>query len=117
MRIAIVDDIAQERALFRARLDEALMKHGVQAEIVEFERGETFLQAASQQPFAVVFLDIFMGSTNGVEIAKQLREFDKDCMIAFSTTSTDYALEGFPGTGDAVSCKAVYPKGHGRLAG
>lgn len=95
MRIAIVDDIAQERALFRARLDEALMKHGVQAEIVEFERGETFLQAASQQPFAVVFLDIFMGGTNGVEIAKQLREFDKDCMIAFSTTSTDYALEGF----------------------
>lgn len=88
MRIAIVDDIAQERALFRARLDEALMKHGVQAEIVEFERGETFLQAASHQPF-------FMGGTNGVEIAKQLREFDKDCMIAFSTTSTDYALEGF----------------------
>lgn len=95
MRIAIVDDIAQERALLRARLDEALMKHGVQAEIVEFERGEAFLQAASQQPFAVVFLDIFMGGTNGVEIAKQLREFDKDCMIAFSTTSTDYALEGF----------------------
>ena len=94
MRIAIVDDIAQERALFRARLDEALMKHDVQAEIVEFERGETFLQAASQQPFTVVFLDIFMGGTNGVEIAKQLREFDKDCMIAFSTTSTDYALEG-----------------------
>lgn len=73
MRITIVDDIAQERAFFRARLDEALMKHGVQAEIVEFERGETFLQAASQQPFAVVFLDIFMGGTNGVEIAKQLR--------------------------------------------
>ena len=34
MRIAIVDDIAQERALFRARFDEALMKRGVQAEIV-----------------------------------------------------------------------------------
>lgn len=95
MRIAIVDDIAQERALLRARLDEALMKHGVQAEIVEFERGEAFLQAASQQPFEVVFLDIFMGGTNGVEIAKQLREFDKDCMIVFSTTSTDYALEAF----------------------
>ncbi len=34
MRIAIVDDIAQERALFRVRFDEALMKRGVQAEIV-----------------------------------------------------------------------------------
>lgn len=95
MRIAIVDDIAQERALLRARLEEALMKHGVQVELVEFENGEAFLQAASQQPFAVVFLDIFMGGANGVEIAKKLREFDKDCMIAFSTTSTDYALEGF----------------------
>lgn len=95
MRIAIVDDIAQERALLRARLEEALTKHGVRVELVEFENGEAFLQAASQQPFAVVFLDIFMGGTNGVEIAKQLREFDKDCMIVFSTTSTDYALEGF----------------------
>ena len=34
MRIAIVDDIAQERAVFRARFDEGLMKRGVQAEIV-----------------------------------------------------------------------------------
>lgn len=75
------------------------MKHCVQAKIVEFERGETFLQAASQQPFAVVFLDIFMGGTNGVEIAKQLGEFDKDCIIAFSTTSTDYTLWRVSGYG------------------
>lgn len=95
MRIAIVDDIAQERALLCERLEEALTKHGVKAELVEFENGEAFLQASSQQPFAVVFLDIFMGGANGVEIAKKLRESDKDCMIAFSTTSTDYALEGF----------------------
>ena len=54
-----------------------------------------------------------MGGTNGVEIAKQLREFDKDCMIAFSTTSTDYTLWRVSGYGRrSIFCKAVYPKGH-----
>ncbi len=99
MRIAIVDEIAQERALFRARLDEALMKHGVQAEIVEFERGETFLQAASQQPF-------FMGGTNGVEAANSgnIGDYSRGAAVlsacqpvAEAATGTFYRLDAAAG--------------------
>ena len=43
----------------------------------------------------VVFLDIYMEDENGVEVAKELRSFDRNCILVFTTTSTDHALDGF----------------------
>jgi DNA-binding LytR/AlgR family response regulator len=64
-------------------------------DIVEFESGEEFLLAAKERPFTVLFLDIYMGGANGIETAKELRKTDADCLLIFTTTSTDHALEGF----------------------
>lgn len=36
-----------------------------------------------------------MSGENGVEVAKELREFDSDCLLIFTTTSVDHALDGF----------------------
>ena len=60
MRIAIVDDIASERTLLRDRLEQQLGRRGVHADLTEFENGETFLKAAKERPFTVLFLDIYM---------------------------------------------------------
>ena len=95
MRIAIVDDIASERTLLHARLQQQLVKRGVHADLAEFENGEFFLKAAKERSFAVLFLDIYMDGANGVEIARELRKSDPDCLLIFTTTSTDHALEGF----------------------
>ena len=95
MRIAIVDDIASERTLLHARLQQQLVKRGVHADLAEFENGESFLKAAKERSFAVLFLDIYMDGANGVEIARELRKSDPDCLLIFTTTSTDHAVEGF----------------------
>lgn len=95
MRIAIVDDIAGERTLLRQRLETELAVCGICAELLEFERGEAFLQAAQQQHFTVAFLDIYMHGISGIETATRLRQFDAECLLIFSTTSTDHALDGF----------------------
>lgn len=95
MRIAIVDDIASERTLLRDRLEQQLGRCGVHADLTEFENGETFLKAAKERPFNVLFLDIYMDGANGIEIARELRGFDPDCLLIFTTTSTDHALDGF----------------------
>ena len=89
MRIAIVDDIASERTLLRDRLEQQLGRRGVHADLTEFENGETFLKAAKERPFTVLFLDIYMDGANGIEIARELRGFDPDCLLIFTTTSTD----------------------------
>ncbi len=95
MRIAIVDDMAQERQLLRQRLEHSLEARGIPGELTEFESGEAFLEAARQQRFTAAFLDIYMGGISGMEAATQLRQFDPECLLIFSTTSTDHALEGF----------------------
>ena len=95
MRIAVVDDIADERKLLCSRLAEQFARRGVHADLFEYENGESFLTAAKERPFTVVFLDIYMTGANGIETAKELRGFDSDCLLVFTTTSTDHALEGF----------------------
>ena len=95
MRIAIVDDLAAERALLKDRLEQQLHRRNVQADILEYESGETFLEAARKAPFTAAFLDIYMNGMTGMEAAKELRKTDTDCLLVFTTTSTDHALEGF----------------------
>lgn len=95
MKIAIVDDLASERALLRGRLERQLLQRNIQASVLEFSSGEQFLEAERQESFSVVFLDIYMTGANGIETAKELRRRDAACLLIFTTTSTDHALEGF----------------------
>ena len=80
MRIAIVDDLAAERALLKDRLEQQLHRRNVQADILEYESGETFLEAARKAPFTAAFLDIYMDGMTGMEAAK-LRKPNTDCLL------------------------------------
>ena len=95
MRIAIVDDLAEEHALLHTRLLRQLSLRGVEAETLEFESGESFLAAEKERRFTAAFLDIYMDGVSGMEAAKELRKTDADCFLIFTTTSTGHALEGF----------------------
>lgn len=95
MRIAIVDDVAEERSLLRSRLESQVKVRFLHADILEFDSGEAFLAAAREQSFTVLFLDIYMNGITGIETAAELRSFDSECILIFTTTSTDHALEGF----------------------
>ena len=95
MRIAIVDDLDTERTLLRERLERQLSLRGVEAEILEFDSGETFLTAEKERRFTAAFLDIYMEGLSGMDAARELRKTDADCLLVFTTTSTDHALQGF----------------------
>lgn len=84
MRIAIVDDLAAERTLLKGRLEWQLQRRNVQADILEYESGETFLEAARKAPFTAAFLDIYMDGMTGMEAAKKLRKTDTDCLLVLS---------------------------------
>ena len=36
-----------------------------------------------------IYLDIYMNGSNGIDTAKELRRSDTDCLLVFTTTSTD----------------------------
>lgn len=95
MRIAIVDDIASEREILRNRLNAQLARLSLDARIFDFSSGGDFLSAAGKERFSLVFLDIYMEDESGVETAESLRSFDTDCLLMFTTSSKDHALDGF----------------------
>ena len=53
MRIAIVDDVAAERALLRSRLESQVRSRHLSVQILEFDSGETFLTAALMCCFCI----------------------------------------------------------------
>ena len=95
MRIAIVDDLADERSRLKDLLMRQLELRKIQADILEYESGEEFLKAEKTHSFTAAFLDIYLVGMTGMEAAKELRKSDTECLLVFTTTSTDHALEGF----------------------
>lgn len=95
MRIAIVDDNEADRRWLAERLAGVLARQRLEGKIFPFSNGEAFLSAAREEHFDLAFLDIYMSGLDGVAAARELRAFDPDCLLVFSTSSPDHALEGY----------------------
>ena len=95
MRIAIVDDIASEREILKGRVAVQAARLSLDVAVSCYASGADFLDAAGKGHFDLVFLDIYMENENGVDTADRLRSFDPDCLLVFTTTSPDHALDGF----------------------
>lgn len=95
MRIAVVDDAAADRRWLAGELEALLARRGLEGTVTAFDSGGDFLEEARRERFRLAFLDIYMEGLGGVETARQLRAFDPDCLLIFSTSSADHALEGY----------------------
>ncbi len=91
-RIAVVDDLQQDRdvlaAALQARLtgtDELCLKCYADA--------ESLLAEFSPGAYQLVFLDVCMDGMNGVTLAEKLRAADENLMITFLTTSSEYIFD------------------------
>lgn len=61
-----------------------------------YESGDAFLAAFPSKEYQVVFLDICMEGTNGIETARILRRTDPDLLLVFVTSSPEYVWDAFP---------------------
>ena len=112
MRIAIVDDLAAERALLKDRLEQQLQRRNVQADILEYESGETFLEAARKAPFTAAFLDIYMDGMTGMEAAKRAAQNRYGLSAGFYHDLHRSCAGGISGPGAALSGQALHRGGH-----
>ena len=95
MRVAIVDDNAADRDWLAGQVEALLARRGLEGTVFPFSDGEGFLAAARRERFHLAFLDIYMDGRDGLSTAEELRSFDPDCQLVFSTTSPDHALDGY----------------------
>ncbi len=96
LKIAVCDDNKVDQDYIIKLLYEYANENGVILEIQTFISAEQFLfQYADEKDYQIIVLDIEMEQMNGVELAKKLREDNKEIQIFFVTGFSDYISEGY----------------------
>ena len=91
MRFLAVDD---ER-LAREELKHLLQKTVPESEIIACASAKEALAMAQESLFDIAFLDIELGTYNGIWLAKQLKDLQPKLSIIFVTSYSEYAVEAF----------------------
>lgn len=97
LNIAICDDLQSDRIHMENLTRDFIDEEGYDATIIKFDSGEKLIQYYSNKnaAFDIVFLDIYMNGMNGLKSAEQIRKYDADCKIIFTTSSAEHSLESF----------------------
>lgn len=94
--IAICDDESYFRHSFQKFVSDYLKNNGIPCQIDTFCSGEEFLSLGiAMINYTIVFLDINMKETDGITVAKKIRNISKEVFIVFVTAYFDYTLEGY----------------------
>lgn len=96
LNIAIVDDLADDRAHMASDVQAYLAAHRVSANCRTFSDAAAFLRAHAAEPFQLAFFDICMKDMDGIALSRSLRATDAEMLIVFVSTSREYAFDAFP---------------------
>lgn len=97
LRIAICDDETEMCFALRYKLERILERRNIDGDIFEFSSGDHLLQWYNKHMggLELVFLDIEMDGSNGMETAKALRKTDDSLQMVFVTGHPDYVFDGY----------------------
>lgn len=93
LRIALVDDEQIYLDEMARICREFAAENHVDIELCEYSDGEDFLRFG--EDFPIVFMDIYMDGSDGVQTACKLRERGGNCILIFMTSSTEHMPEAF----------------------
>lgn len=95
MNIGICDDLCSDLVLLEKYIFHYMNTQSIDCTISKFESGENLLADLKNKQYDILFLDIYMEGKNGIETARIIRDAGLECIIIFTTTSPDHALDGF----------------------
>lgn len=96
MKVAICDDEKSEQQLLCKYVEEWASGKRQRVELHCFDSAESFLFSwEDEKEYTVLILDIEMGSMNGMELARKIRETDSAIPILFVTGYDEYMQFGY----------------------
>lgn len=97
INIAICEDEIEELKIISDFVAKNMNEFEIPFKITTFNEGQDLVEHISsiKENFDIIFLDIYMKASHGIEIARQVREFDKECKVIFITSSEEYAIDSY----------------------
>ena len=74
--------------------------------ITEYLNADDFLKDYTKGTFKIVFIDICMEGMNGIELSQRIRRNDKDIIIIFISTTTEFVFQTFKAVPHGYLCKS-----------
>ncbi len=96
MRIAMIDDEEKERVYLKKVLETWADNNRLDIVCDSFSNGEDFLSDIGSKSYDIVFMDIYLQHTNGIQTAIKMRRIFPDCCLIFLTSSREHMMEAFP---------------------
>lgn len=95
-RIAVVDDEEIFVNIMLHLIEKYNAKHKHMKLITDtYKSGTDFLQKSVGKSYDLYFLDIYLGDSTGIDIAKHIREDNNLCEIIFTTSSDKFYKEAY----------------------
>lgn len=96
LRIAVCDSTKWEQEHLRKLVEGYMGQAGIACSIVSFDSGFEFLDyIQSNGSFHIAVLNASMERFNGVETAKELRQYDQACQIIFVSFTDEFAISAY----------------------
>lgn len=97
INIAICDDDIEELKTISTFVSKDIEELNISFKITVFNEGQDLIEhmSSAKENFDIIFLDIYMKASQGIDIAREIREFDKKCKIIFITSSHEHAIDSY----------------------
>ena len=94
LNIAICDDSLTDRIILEKLIKQYAGNIGIEVNIDGYHSAENLLGEYEKKEYNLIFMDIFLGGMKGTDAARILVQND-NCSVVFTTSSVEFALEGF----------------------
>lgn len=94
MRAAIIDDTKEDAEHLLSCLEKYKTEHKMEIQVDVYYASFDFLEEYHSQ-YDVIFLDIEMPGSDGIEVAHEIRSKDESVGIIFVTNMAQYAIKGY----------------------
>ncbi len=95
MTICYCEDEPAQAKAFAIKIEQWAKNKNIAVHTDLYESAEEYLFKADQNTYDVIFLDISMRGQNGMELARQIREKEKDVILVFVTSDASYVFAGY----------------------
>lgn len=95
MYISIVEDLEQDASVLSSYIKQYFADKQCRCELSIYNSAEEFQKNCEYMMADIIFMDIYIGSHNGMDIARQLRDTGYKGNLVFCTVTPDYALAGY----------------------